>query len=344
MNAKMTVKQLLEKAQDYASDCADAYTESKRLQFNTHGCMLYKTRESHYEINMQGQINDHALSQLIERLDAPPMAWIANDKRCSPYLRAKIFNNLVAERPDAGLLIRHKGDHVRAVLSNQYTKFDNVKLIDLVAQALDANGIDAQVLRPNIGDYLSAYIMIPSITFDFDPNYHGKDNGGLHPAVYIGNSETGTSSVHITGGLYRGFCDNGSIYGWKQEEALAVRHRYLSEFGLRSIVASGIASAMHMSEECAKAYVQAQEIHIEEVSLKGIISEWANKYGLTISAKENWLKCVTAEVNTQNREQPLLVDVFNGATYSAHAIENVQEREMVERMAGDMLYNFTHRR
>jgi hypothetical protein len=339
----MKVSELLEKAQAYAQDCADAYTTTQHLRFNTHGCTVYPTKDSNFTVNMQGMPNEHALSQVIEKLDAPALAWIGNEKRCSLELRAKIFNNLAVDRPDAGLFIRHKGDNVRAVLSSQYTPLDNVMLIDLVGQAIGTMGVDVQVLRPTVGDHLSAYIVIPSVTFDNDPAYRGGDNGGLHPAVYISNSEIGTGSARTAGGLYRWYCSNGAIYGWKAEESLAVRHRWLSIGTMRAIVASGIASALKMSEKCAIAYVQAQEIHVEQVNLKSIINEWAGKYGLSVPAKESWLRAVTAETSVQERQDdPRLIDLFNGATYSAQSIENVPAREMVERMAGDMLYAWTN--
>lgn len=339
-----TISELLEKVNTYSQDCADAYSSVNHLRFNTHGCMIYPTKESHYTVDMQGIPNRHALSQIVERLDAPRLDWLDNPKRCPTELKAKILNNLAVDRKDDGLFVRSKGNTVRGILSSQYTKFDNTLFVDLVGQAVESMGVDVQVHRPMIGDELSAYILIPSITFDKDPSYKGGDNGGLHPAVYISNSEIGTGAARTAGGLYRKVCSNGAIYGWKSEQSLQVRHRWLSAYAMRSIVASGIAEALKMSEKAAKAYVAAQDIAIEEVNLKGIIGEWASKYGLTVGAKDNWLKCVTAEVETQERESPMLIDVFNGATYSAHAIENVMEREMVERMAGDMLYHYTRPR
>jgi hypothetical protein len=100
-----------------------------------------------------------------------------------------------------------------------------------------------------------------------------------------------------------------------------------------------------MSEKAAQAYVAAQEIHIEQVNLKAIVSEWAGKYGMSVSSKDNWLRAVAAEVSVQERQdEPRLIDVFNGATYSAQSIDSVYEREMVERMAGDMLAHYTRNR
>ena len=121
----------------------------------------------------------------------------------------------------------------------------------------------------------------------------------------------------------------------------SVRHRYLTAYAMLSIVAAGIASALKMSEKAAQAYIAAQEIHLEPVSLKPIIDEWARKYGLSVSVKDNWIKSVTFEtVDKDHVDDPRLADVVNAATFSAHTIENIQERELVERMAGDMLYAY----
>jgi len=286
---------------------------------------------------MRGQPNDLAWSQLVGRLDAPPVSWLLKDERCTKELRAKIMNNLAVTRAKDGLFIRHKGDTVRAVLSDEYTRFDNVKFIDLIGQAIEHLGYETVVLRPVVGDHLSAYILMPQITFNQDPNGHG----GLHPAVYVSNSEVGTGAARTAGGLYLDYCENGSIHGWKAEEALAVRHRFLSVGAMRSIVASGIAGALKMSEQAAKDYVAAQDIHLEPVNLKGIVDKWATKYGLTVGAKENWLAAAIGESSNQGRKpDPRVLDLFNGATYSAKLINSVPERELVERMAGDMLTEY----
>ena len=296
------------------------------------------TKESNYTTGMNGILNKNAFIQVVERLDAPRMEWLDNPKRCPTDLKSDILNKLCEIRNDDELFVRFKGDNVRAVLSRHYTPFDNAKFVDLVAQAVNSMGVDVEVLRPTIGDELSAYVLVPSVTFADDPSYKG---GGLHPAVYISNSEIGTGAARTTGGLYQHACSNGTIYGWKAEGALIVRHRFLTETAILSIVAAGIAESFHMSEQAAMAYVKAQEVAIEPVSLQPIVNEWARKYGISVSAKDNWLKAITAESIEQEHSQTMLVDVVNAATFSANMIETVAERELVERMAGDMLYNFT---
>lgn len=336
----MKFSELIERTNNYAQDCADAHTSVNGLMFSSAG-MQYPTKESNGTAFMGGKLNKNAYIQVVERLDAPRMEWLDNPKRCPVDLRDSILNQLAQLRDNDELFIRHKGDNVRAVLSNRYTPFDNVQFVDLIVQAVETMGVEAQVLRPFIGDELSAYVVVPSVTFDNDPSYKGRDNGGLHPAIYISNSEIGTGAARTTGGLYRSFCSNGAIYGWKAEESLIVRHRYLTASAMLSIVAAGIAEALRMSEKAALAYVKAQDIAVEPVSLKPIVEEWARKYGISVSAKENWLKGITVESAEQEHEQTMLIDVFNAATFSAHTIETVAERELVERMAGDMLYNFT---
>lgn len=333
-----TLNDFYTRIKEYAEDCADSYTSSTELRFDTRGNMVYKTRESDYTLSMGGVPNDHAYSQLIGRLQAPPAGWLLDDKKCFPELRAKIMNNLAVARAKDGLFIRHKGDTIRGVMSDEYTKFDNVKFIELVQEAVTSNGLQVDVLRPVVGDHLSAYVMIPSITFDHDPRHNTNGNGGLHPCVYITNNEVGAGAARVTGALYRAYCGNGSISGYKAEETLAVRHRFISQGAMLSLVASGIASGLRMSEQAAKDYVAAQDVHIEPVNLKSIVDKWAARYGLTVSAKDNWLAAVVNEsVEMSRKEDPRAIDIFNGATFSAKTISNVQERELVERMAGDYL-------
>lgn len=361
MSAK-TFSDLIETLDEYAEQCYDNEAESGTFEF-------YPDSVSYMpdigNVPMLTQLSDHAFGQINGRLHGPDLRWLRGTK-VDADLRARIMNLLVEDRESKNLLVRQNHSGIRAIMSDQYTPFDNAPFVRLVQEAVDTMGVEAQIHRPQTGDILRAWILLPSITFAKDPiteapringvdgdvfdldrlggNGNGPGNGGLHPAVYITNSEIGTGSVRATGGVYRSVCTNGLIYGWRSEESMQVRHRFLSMNTMRAVVAAGVADAFRMSEKAARTFVEAQEIHVQPQSLRPIVDEWTRKYGLTVEASDNWLASIQAETFTYNRkDDPRLFDVVNGATYAAQNTHE-DEREVMERMAGDMLEHGLPRR
>jgi len=318
----------------FSKDMSDSLTSSTSLSFAEDNWVSFTPRN--YPVASMGKLTDWAYNQLAGRLDAPPTRWLLDDTHCDTGLRNGIMDYLVKVRPEQGLTVRMNGDSVRAVLSDQYTKFDHTELVDMVGEAITEMGVQAEVRRAEIGDELRAYVLVPSITFANDPTKQG--NGGLHPAVYLSNSERGGGAVRITGAVYRSVCSNGVIYGWSATDVFSMRHRWIDQNGMRVLVADALAQSFKMSEKAAMAFVRAQQLQVEPRSLKPIVNEWALKYGISISAKENWLQVITSEATSYGRaEDPRLFDVVNAATYVAQQ-QIPAEREQMERMAGDILF------
>jgi hypothetical protein len=358
----VNIQELKSKVETYAADCYDVVAPSSDIGFASNGGYGHITVAQDGELfgetaDVQANLNQHAFTQLAERLDAPPVRWLADDEHCDPELRDVVLNYLLQERENT-FLLRQKGECCRAVLSDQYTKFDNPEFVDLVGEALETAGTEAVVARVENHDVLRAYVVLPQITFAPDPGvrqpglavaetgpqwagnvagHRWLNNGGLHPAIYISNSEIGTGAARVAGGIFRAICENGVIIGWKAEHAQVVVHRHFTRGIIRSIIASAVADGLKMSEEAAKRFVQSQEVHIEKKSLRPLVDDWAAKYGISVEAKDNWLGAVMGEATSYGRaDEPTLFDLVNAATYTAHALGS-DEREMVERMAGDLL-------
>ncbi len=238
-------------------------------------------------------------------------------------------------------MIRNKGDLIRAVLSDQYTVFDNHQLVDLVAEAIGSMGIQPEIKRVAVGDELSSYILFPQVTVDHDPRANGEGSGNLHPAIHVSNSERGGGATKIVGAVFSKVCQNGLIYGWNAEDTLSIRHRYLSTEAMGYLVAQSVAAGLKMSEAATKAFVQSKEVHVPMVSLGNIVSDWAAKYGLTVSTKESWLGLICGEMNQNERpDDPRAFDIINGATLLAQQLDPI-EAVTLERMAGGLLEAFS---
>jgi hypothetical protein len=343
MSSNISFKSFKDRVDQYALDCSDDlsnlstfhYHESYGLSFSSGEENLFGKPVAQFR-----DLNDWAFQQLANRLNAPSVTWLKNDKLCDDELRIIIMNELIKDRTveeDPRFLLRTKGENLRAILSDQYTKFDNTELVDLAGSAISEMGIEPEVFRAEVGDQLRTYLLFPQITFGKDPHGNDPGNGGLHPAIYLGNSEIGGGKAKAVGAVYRRTCDNGVIYGWNAEDIFAVRHRWISRAGMTEIMKNAMIVAFKLSEEAAQKFIASQDIHIQKTNMANIVNEWATKYGISIGAKEDWLTTITNEAQVHNRSNdPRAYDVVNAATYIAQR-QDPNERESMERMAGDYL-------
>jgi hypothetical protein len=334
-----------EEVLEYADHCFDAEVELENIEITPQG-LSYQVEEqgasSFFGEEVRSAIHTrwtrHALGQFVERIDAPRMGWIADDRHCDEILRRNVLETVQRERENMHFRMRTFDDLLRAVLSMDYSIFNHTKFIDLIGQALDAAGWKVRVWNGTVGDEMRAYLLNRSIKFMDDPT---SPNGGsaLHPAVYISNSEIGTGKVRIAGGLFRKACSNGMILGWNEENSLQLVHRHLSERTMVSAVADALVAAFKMSEEGASKFINSQNILLEPDRLEGLQEKWAKKFGITVESKEEWVSMVKAEAASNGRPRvPALVDVLNSATYMAQSRKVGKEREAIERMAGELMY------
>jgi len=331
-----TLDDLKRMASDYSEDCMDFRVAAVDMEYRGERIISYRTPANlfHGEALWQLGLNDYAYGQLNERIGGPNLRWIASPDKCPPDLERTIFNRLLTKEAEDNreYLLRAKGDSARAVLSSDYTVFDNSQFVDLVARGMDSVGDTlVQVFRPSVGDRLRSYILLPEITFN-------KDYGGLHPGVYIRNSEIGDGAARVTGGLYRAVCSNGVVYGWDADTAVILRHRYYNTGMIAAMVSAAIAEGLRLSEEAALRFVASESVHIEKKSLRPLIDKWAEKYGLSRPVADEWAGMTVGNAGEFGRvNDPRMMDVVNGATYLAQRQEDETFAEAIERMAGEIL-------
>lgn len=344
---------LQERVTDYAATCQDVRVGSKDLQFSNADDLDiledFNFGDETAKVSLRAGLNDHSKGQLAERFGVPAR-WSFDDEKCPKGLRGLIYNWKFGNKDIDELLIRTRslleGDEismqvVRGILSKQYRPFDNHQLVDSVVTAFETKGIDPhdiKIMRPRVNDDLQATLILPGIEFDRNGNERptaadGGGGGGIKPAVYIRNSEVGRSKVRIHGGTYRSFCENGLIYGWNVTDEFAFIHRGQKHLGL--LVNEAIADALHMSERGAELYLEKMATGIDETNLGGIVEDWSKKYGILLDSKEQWTEMVNTHARVSGVSE---FDLINDLTYVARATENHEERETLERMAGDMVF------
>lgn len=310
-----TLSNLRVRAGDYASDCSDALSTMRQFKFGTGNTLVFKDER---EASIIGKFNDWSFNQLCFKMNVPA-GWIGKPQNCPEELKVDILNQLSEKyRDDADFMVRMKGNVIRAMLSSQYSRFDNVEYLDLIAEAVQQMGIEPQIHRDILGDEMKAYVVFPQITFAQDPKADGRDDGGLHPALYVSNSERGGGSARVVGAVFRSICTNGVIFGWKENSSLKVMHRFHSRGMIAALVADGIAEGMRMSEEATKRFIASQDEKISKPNLNAMVLEMASRYGLTVDARDNWLASITSEATQNGRKDDVrYFDVINAATYVA---------------------------
>lgn len=342
-----TVEEIQAQVEEYAVDTHDHLAQSTNLTFNSGHLSYLEDGDGPLfdtATHQDGKLTDQSYTQVVGRLDGPDLKWLT--QRCPLSLADKIMNALAQEyRDPARFLIRHKGSTVRAVLSDQYTKLDNIKLVPMVAKALgiikEQTGVNGVVMRPIIGDHLSMYVLLPDFPVAVDPRQHyiGGQNGVLYPGAHVGNDETGHGGVWIQSAVFTGICNNGAIFGWQEETDIRpfIRHRWIDEAALQHLVSLNLGEALKMSDAAIKMYVESYTISMGEEQLLGMVNEYRAKYGLLVSESQSWLGAVATEVGQRGDRQITLGDVVNGLTVQAHATKDPIRGELFERIAGDAL-------
>ncbi|MCK5558846.1 MAG: hypothetical protein KAJ01_10720 [Candidatus Hydrogenedentes bacterium] len=349
-------EEFMVKVRNWEADNHDQVVESRTIAYRDDDSLVHTAEVANAGDNpfYNGQplmeesaskLTRHALGQFIERMDGPPLRWFADERHTDGALRAEVMNDVIRHRENKELLLRNRNQGgetiVRSVLSDQYGVFNHDEFVGLIANAIDnmsTVGERVEVFGGEIGDKMRGYVLLPNVVFGQDPRGNGRGGGDLHPSVYIHNSETGTGKVRIHGGLYSSVCDNGVIYGWNQDAGLELIHRSISRRTIASMVADACVAAFKLSEEAAEKFIAAERIFLEPLAIENLATKWADKYGLTLGSVEAWSNMIEVE-SAQNgrRGEPTLFDVVNAATFTAQAQEP-DERELMERLGGDLLF------
>jgi hypothetical protein len=345
-NNGMTLAEFVERANDFAASNSDTLAQQQSFVFNGRTMSYQANSDTPLFGNglfMYGNLTDWAYRQVVERLDGPPVSWIGEGDHCPPELHDHILNTLASERDTARLLVRGRGEAIRAVLSDQYTVFDHHEFLPMVAAAVGSLGIEENLHKAYIDDHMRAYILFPQVSFGEDPG--DREHGGLHPAFYISNNEIGGGGIRIAPAVYRSICSNGAIFGWREKgNGVFIRHRWIDHSLMNRLVANAIAESLEMSEAAAKMFMDSVTIPVAERSLRPLVDRWASKYGLSVPQKDNWLGAITIEAGSYGRSEDIRAfDVVNALTLMAQGEKSVASQESLEIMAGDVLSSFFSR-
>lgn len=342
---RATIADLEAMAHRHALTCQDVVVPTGAIRYIGGGRISWDAPDL---LNPKGNADLETLAyrQFINRLQGLSVRWLWNEDRCPPDLEVDVVKRLLRHRTRADhkrLLLRLRngegGDTVRAVLSDEYTPFDNETFVEMVYDAMQSVSGDMHVVRASVGDYLRTYILIEGIEYNTD----APSGEGLHPGIYITNSEVGTGSARVCAGLWRDYCTNGLVYGWRDKDNEVLIHRHYTKTAFKTVVADNIARAFQMSIEAAEKFVASYSVPVDGHRLEELIDQWS-KSGVTVQSQENWA-VMTHQYATSEGRDPWgnlkLYDVVNGLTEAAQMTTNEDEQERMEVLAGDLLANMS---
>jgi hypothetical protein len=351
MNGKLIkLTEFQDRVHDWSEANYDLRADSKEMLF--HDVEDIEVFEPYSEENPIATVasrltlDDHSKGQLCERFSLPKR-FMFDDKYFDAHQRKLDFEYKFKKFPQEEMLIRGRtlegGDQCRAVLTKHYRPYDNHEFIDSIVEAVKTKNVNPNTIEVgnwSIGSEMRGFGILPHITFDQwgnggPPSADGGGSGGLHPGFKFGNSEIGSLRIRIAGGGWRGYCNNGMIYGWNEQGSFAQVHRGQKVMSL--LVNEAIADALLMSERGAQKYIEKMSLKVERTDIGDIISDWSTKYGFTIESTDTWTGMVMAN---DPYGQITEFDMINDLTYVARGLnDNVEEQELLQRTAGDMVFH-----
>ncbi|MES2459249.1 MAG: DUF932 domain-containing protein [Armatimonadota bacterium] len=275
-----------------------------------------------------------ATSQMCQRLGIPAAYF----RRCSLPLQDAQVNHWLYQAGDDDdapydlpgnqssqkWLLRAKGDQVRGILSDRYSRLNNRDVLDslmpLVADAafeVDWFAVTEESLHLRLFD--------PRLSREVLPG--DRVMAGLH----IGNSEVGKRAITVDALVYRLVCQNGLVRLVKGKSLLHHRHVGLSVGDLNAGLGNAIRDALIQSSGFMERLEQSTREPVSD--MEGVIATIASDSGLSQKTAE----MVTAALNAEKAsQQEMLFGLVNALTHTAQRL-SPDERYALETVAGKIL-------
>lgn len=145
-------------------------------------------------------LSQHALDQLLARLRYPKELYEALPNK----LNRQNLNYLMQHKPYSKKKMRLRiidRNTVRAVLSDRFRPFDNIRLVRLLMPQLGSVSVNW---------YFNAE-MILHISVLYQQQIQTNVAGIVQQGIHVSNSEVGVRSVTVASYVYRFVCENGLI-------------------------------------------------------------------------------------------------------------------------------------
>lgn len=297
---KISFEKFDEMVNDHEASLTDVKQNLKYTNYHAGGIVEASGATIFGDIKIQGKLNDVGWNGLCNRLKAP-QTWMQSGN-CPPDLEETIINRLKQDQIDDALLrFREAGNEqiCRAVLSDQYLIYNHKSFWDDVRNSIVGTQLDTlepTIWKPFLSDYLDVWILFEGVIADpeIDLNkkmYDGGKSGGLKPAIHIHNAEDGTRAVGIASGMFRGYCTNGVIFRYANENMMRAVHRGSNSM-MKTKVQLAIAEAARMCKLGINKFLKATEMEIKTDVIDDIVKDWSKEFRLTSGTTKLWSNAV----------------------------------------------------
>jgi hypothetical protein len=157
---------------------------------------------------------------------------------------------------------------------------------------------------------------------------YNTTGGNFGVGVRVGTGETGKNKVYTYPYIQRTSCTNSIV--WKEEGAWDHAHTGEGRVLKVSFLASLI-EALAGSENLLEKFLEAEIKKLK--SFDQILDEMTERHNWTKEVHDNILK------GTEGNET--VGGMVNGLSFAAQRVENPDESENLEELAGEFLYNMT---
>jgi hypothetical protein len=226
-----------------------------------------------------------AVNQFCQRLSIPAAYF----KRCPQFLQTEQFNHWIREEETereeepgqlpgepVRWLLRAKGNTVRGVLSERYSRLDNATVLNCIAPALNDRFEVRWLALTDESFHLR--VVDPSIGREV-----ARDDR-LIVGLHIANSEVGRRSLTIDALVYRLVCTNGLVMLCNSKHLLSRRHLGITEPRFVEAAANAIGEATAASA----AYIEQLRLstHIPVGDVEKTIERLASEANLSQAIQE----------------------------------------------------------
>ncbi len=170
----------------------------ENMQFNDYGGLDFMADDGRVA---SLELSRFALGQLGTKIHVPGQ-YIENCLNEGMYDLAKRNVNAWIPKFEGGAMLRETDNHLRAVLSPRYSKYDSEKILTVIDEKVDFNKYSIK----------NAFISEERLHVRLAHNEHLKvDDEDLFPALFIDSSDVGRNTLIITFGIYKYICSNGLV-------------------------------------------------------------------------------------------------------------------------------------
>lgn len=234
------------------------------------------------------------------------------------------------------------GKTIRGIMSDKYTEFDDIKLMEMLMTILEDKQLDfqdmkiAKYFRDDQGFHLKLLINEP-IEIGTRKNEQGNTRKDFHyRGILIENSEVGKKSIRIKPFIWRQVCTNGLVaYKFDSDAVFKQRHIGIGQTGMRDAVAAAMGAALDASKEVIEMLQKVKQAPTMKLPDAYEIIERHSKESKYDKAFTNLVKKHYAEKEMQNGFG--IVQAFTQMVQEFSPYKDVDNRVRIETDAVKLL-------